>query len=143
MLPSSSLRVSHYAAISAVPKSSKDRNGCDIPGERPQLARDCERHAPRSEFAGGARVNDEELTSHFENVDLQLETIDRRFDAVDQRFEHMEAFVREEGAATRRHMDVIADGLRAEIKLIAEGHTALVTSLATLASRHERTEETR
>ena len=85
-------------------------------------------------------MNDEELTSHFENVDQQLETIDRRFDAVDQRFEHMEAFVREEGAATRRHMDVIADGLRAEIKLFAEGHTALVTSLATLASRHERTE---
>jgi hypothetical protein len=35
------------------------------------------------------------------------------------------AEVMEEGAQTRRHVDVVAEGLRADIRLIAEGVTAL------------------
>ena len=40
--------------------------------------------------------------------------------------------VREEGERTRRHFDVVAESLRGDIRLIAEGHTVLQQSLGDL-----------
>jgi alkylhydroperoxidase/carboxymuconolactone decarboxylase family protein YurZ len=37
--------------------------------------------------------------------------------------------LREEGERTRRHFDVVAEGLAVQIKVIAEGHAALKTSI--------------
>ena len=42
--------------------------------------------------------------------------------------------LREEGERTRRHFDVIAESLREDIKLIAEGHDALEKRMTRLES---------
>jgi hypothetical protein len=88
-------------------------------------------------------MTDEELTGRFDSID-------QRFDAVDQRFgrleafikeegaaarRHMEAFVREEGATTRRHFDIVAESMKADVKVISEGHGALVEHVAVLDAR--------
>jgi hypothetical protein len=86
-------------------------------------------------------MTDEELTRRFDGIDGQFATVDQRFDAMDQRFDHLVAFVKEEGAATRRHFDIVAEAMRADVKLIAEGHGALETSVAGLDARVERVEE--
>jgi hypothetical protein len=39
-----------------------------------------------------------------------------------QPFDGLEAFIREEGIATRRHMDVVIARIRAEIRVILERH---------------------
>ncbi|MEQ1912775.1 MAG: hypothetical protein ABMA15_28425, partial [Vicinamibacterales bacterium] len=40
----------------------------------------------------------------------------------------VKADIKAEGEHTRRHVDVVAEGLRAEIRLIADGHTATQAS---------------
>ena len=79
-------------------------------------------------------MNDEELTGRFDGID-------QRFDEMDQRFDHLLAFVKEEGAATRRHFDIVAEAMRADVKVIAEGHGALGTSVSGLDARVDRVEE--
>ena len=43
--------------------------------------------------------------------------------------EEVHAIVGEEGERTRRYFDIVADGLRGDIRLIAEGHETLRTSI--------------
>jgi hypothetical protein len=43
--------------------------------------------------------------------------------------EEVHAIVGEEGERTRRHFDIVAEGLRGDIRLIAEGHETLRTSI--------------
>jgi len=54
-------------------------------------------------------------------------------------------YVREEGERTRRHFDVVADGLNETIKVIADGHKALNVCISelsddvkTILANHER-----
>ena len=93
-------------------------------------------------------MTDEELTGRFDSIDQRFEAVDRRFDAVDHRldgidhrFETLTAFIREENVETRRHFDIVAEGLKTEIKVIAEGHETLRGTLAALTSRHEQVEK--
>ena len=43
--------------------------------------------------------------------------------------DEVHAIVGEEGERTRRYFDIVADGLRGDIRLIAEGHETLRTSI--------------
>src|SRR5262245_29141118 len=46
-------------------------------------------------------------------------------DEFNARFASIEASIKAEGVVTRRHFDVVAEGLRIDIKIIAEGHDVL------------------
>ena len=48
--------------------------------------------------------------------------------------------VQSESLETRRHFDVVAEGLHDQIKLAAEGHSALVESISELKGGFERLE---
>ena len=50
---------------------------------------------------------------------------DGRFDEVDGRFNEMRQLILEEGRRTRTHFDVVAEGLKDQIKVIGEGHAVL------------------
>ena len=50
------------------------------------------------------------------------------------------AEIKAEGLITRRHFDVVAEGLRAEIKVIADGHVALRDDATSLKAGQERLE---
>jgi len=51
-------------------------------------------------------------------MDGRFAAVDRRFDRLEARFE---ARLREEHVETRRHFDVVAESLKAEIRLRFEG----------------------
>lgn len=73
----------------------------------------------------------------------------RKFDETDQRFEGMDRRLdqmttkeemRAQHAETRRHFEVVAEGLRGQVQLVAEGHQALVEGQERILSRVERME---
>lgn len=51
--------------------------------------------------------------------------LEARFGKIDTRFTELERVILTEGERTRRHFDVVAEDLKGQIKLIAEGHSAL------------------
>jgi len=61
-------------------------------------------------------------------------------DELDDRFARLEALMRAESAETRRHFDVAAEGLRLEIRVIAEGHEVLRADVAELKTGQTRLE---
>lgn len=65
----------------------------------------------------------------FEGVGQRLDGIDERLDGIDQRV-----------ADTRTHMDVIAEGLRDDIRLVAEGYDALRSDVTDLKAGQARLE---
>src|SRR5690349_2027939 len=50
-----------------------------------------------------------EMDSRFEHVDERFEQVDGRFAEVDARFDRVEQRIIEEGEATRRHFDMVAE----------------------------------
>ena len=79
-----------------------------------------------SELKADLDVLSRDVQARFEAVDRRFEAVDRRFDATDARFDavdaRLEAFRQEvrdemarEGAATRRHFDVVAESIRADV----------------------------
>ena len=56
-------------------------------------------------------------------MDQRFDQVDRRFEQVDQRFDQVEGRVDATAVETRRHFDVVAEGLRGEIRVVAEGFT--------------------
>ena len=60
------------------------------------------------------------------------------------RFHSLQVFVRStvtaEGVATRRHFDVVGEGLRGDIQLLAEGHDALRQDVSDLKNGQQRLE---
>ena len=83
-----------------------------------------------------------EVDARFAQVDKRFAQVDERFAQVDARFDRLEVRlasevaglreeIREEGATTRRHFDVVAESLRSDIQLIAAG---LATNNAILAA---------
>jgi hypothetical protein len=66
-----------------------------------------------------------EMHGRFHELTTEM---DGRFAAVDRRFDrleaHIEARMQEEHAETRRHFDIVAESLRAEIRLRHEGTDA-------------------
>lgn len=70
----------------------------------------------------------EETTRQFERIDARFEQIDARFEQVDSRFAQVDArFERVE--ETARHTLVLVEGLRDEVRLIAEGMLGLSESV--------------
>jgi uncharacterized protein (DUF3084 family) len=61
-------------------------------------------------------------------------------DELDDRFARLEALMRTESAETRRHMDVVAEGLQLQIQVIAEGHDALRADVGELKAGQRRLE---
>jgi len=68
-----------------------------------------------------------EIDGRFRDLTMEM---DGRFAEVDRRFDrletHFEACLREEHVETRRHFDIVAESLRAEIRLRLEGTDARV-----------------
>ena len=62
-------------------------------------------------------------------LNARFEQIEERFRYVEERFKNVEDLVKTEGAATRRHFDVVAEGLRDQIKVVAEGYVVLRTDV--------------
>ncbi len=54
--------------------------------------------------------------------------------------EKLVQFIKEENEETRRHFDVVAEGLRSDIRLLAEGHAALVEKVDHLDAKVDRLE---
>jgi hypothetical protein len=86
---------------------------------------------------------DGKLATHdarFDGIDRKLATHDARFDHVDERFTEMYQLIVKEGERTRKHFDVVAENLKSQITLIAEGHSALRDDGTEMKSRLESVE---
>ena len=66
--------------------------------------------------------------------------LNNRFNGIDARVTSLEDLIRAEEAATRRHFDVVAEGLSGQIKLLAEGYDALRTDVTDLKDGQQRRE---
>ncbi len=65
------------------------------------------------------------MDARFEQHDTRFEAIDARFDEIDVRFDKLEARIMASEGATRGHFDVVAEQLRADLKLWYEKLTAM------------------
>jgi hypothetical protein len=61
-----------------------------------------------------------EMTAAFAEVDARFKHVDARFEQVDARFERLERALVTEHETTRRHMDILIEQCRAEIRLALE-----------------------
>src|SRR5262245_65860946 len=61
------------------------------------------------------------VDARFDAMDARFDGMDARFDAMDARFDALRQEVRDEiareGATTRRHLDVVAESMKADIAL--------------------------
>jgi hypothetical protein len=71
------------------------------------------------------------VDQRFDGVDKRLDRLDarlgghdKRFDEVDTRLVTMDARITDEEAATRRHIDIVAEGLRESIDVVIDKTTA-------------------
>jgi chromosome segregation ATPase len=79
----------------------------------------------RSEF-GALRADLANTDGRVQTLDASLHEVDARLSAEIRRVETtIRQEIREEGRATRRHFDVVAESLRDDIRIIAEGLIAL------------------
>jgi hypothetical protein len=87
-------------------------------------------------------MTDQELDARFEKFEASIKSEMSTFKS-EIRAEirtDIRADIKAEGEITRRHFDVVADGLKTEIKVIAEGHDALRQDVARLKAGQERLE---
>jgi archaellum component FlaC len=70
----------------------------------------------------------EQIDRRFEQVDRRLDGLDRHAVVVDQRLDRLD----ETAVETRRHFHVVAEGLRGDIRLLAEGFTLRIDRLETI-----------
>jgi uncharacterized coiled-coil protein SlyX len=98
----------------------------------------------------------DQVDRRFDQVDQRFDQVDRRFDSLDeraagwdQRLDHLEEALtdlRQHGDATavqtRRHFDVVVEGLRGDIRLIAEGFTRIDRVEITLRDEIVRSHDT-
>ena len=75
----------------------------------------------------GSRNVDERFAAH----DERFRGIDDRLDRIEARFgelrSDLEAGIKEEGATTRRHFDVMVEKVEAAVRIVAERHIHLET----------------
>jgi peptidoglycan hydrolase CwlO-like protein len=76
-------------------------------------------------------VTDEELNQRFDDLQTSFEAALKT---------EVKAAVTAEGVVTRRHFDVVAEALRTDIKVIAEGHGALRQDVVDLKAGQARLE---
>jgi hypothetical protein len=60
----------------------------------------------------------------------------QRFEEVDQRFTRMEQRIADEGTATRRHFDIVADEMRGYVKMSLEQSSAVAAQLAAFVAQN-------
>jgi len=82
-----------------------------------------------------------EVDARFAAVDVRFDGVDARFTEVDARFNEMRQLILEEGRRTRTHFDVVAEGLKDQIKVIGEGHAALTAHNTVADTRLQRLED--
>ena len=70
------------------------------------------------------------------DVGERFTQVDERFAQVDERFERLERQIADEGTATRRHFDVVAEDLWSHLKSTAEVSAATQRRLADTTSAH-------
>jgi putative N-acetylmannosamine-6-phosphate epimerase len=76
---------------------------------------------------------DAEIKTEFSAVRADIHEVDARFSAEIRWVETtVRQETREEGIATRRHFDVVAESLRDDIRIIAEGLIALDAKVETI-----------
>jgi hypothetical protein len=80
----------------------------------------------KTEIDGRFRDLRAEIDTRFAAVDARFDAVDCRFDTVDRRFDRLETRITEGEATTRRHFDIVAESLRAEIRLRHQGTDARV-----------------
>jgi hypothetical protein len=80
------------------------------------------------------------VDKHFQSVDRRFQSVDRRFQAVDRRFARLEremARTRREisrsAEETRRHFDIVAESLRDDFRIFADG----IAGLSERLDKHE------
>lgn len=61
----------------------------------------------------------------FEAVDRRFDAVDRRFDTMDRRFDATDRKIDEKFEEAKRESGVVAEGLREEIRAVADGHLVL------------------
>ena len=68
-------------------------------------------------------MEQENLAPLIERVGEQIRQVGQRLEAIDRRLDQMPTKdeMRTQQAETRRHFDVVAEGLRSQIQLVAEG----------------------
>ncbi len=69
-------------------------------------------------------------------IDGRLDTMDERFTRIDERFTGIDGKFED----TRRYFGVLAEGLRSEIRQVAEGHQILVDGQARIVEKIEHVE---
>lgn len=74
------------------------------------------------------------------DIDARSAHIDSRFEQVDARFWKLEDLIKSEGITTRRHFDVVAEDMKSQVKLIAEGHSVLAEHIVEVRGGIERLE---
>ena len=79
----------------------------------------------------------EEMDRRFDGVDQRFEQVDQRFEQVDRRFEQVEDRVTQL-ATEVRHTQVTIEGLRGEIRILAEGAFGLSERQETHESKVDR-----
>jgi len=72
-------------------------------------------------------MDEEELAPLIEFIGKKFDQVDQRLGGMDRRLDQMATKdeVRAQQAETRRHFDVVAEGLRSQIQLVAEGVSAV------------------
>jgi archaellum component FlaC len=64
----------------------------------------------------------------FESIDRRFESIDQQFEAMDQRFEQVNERIDDRFEEVKRHTGVLVEGLRHDVRLVAEGFATFVES---------------
>ena len=67
------------------------------------------------------------LDARFDGLEGRIEQLDARVEGLDARVERLDQRQEQRFEETRRHFDVIAESLRDDIRMIAEGLVALST----------------
>ena len=89
----------------------------------------------------GVDARFDEVETRFDEVGARFTEVGARFTEVDIRFNEMRQLILEEGRRTRTHFDVVAEGLKDQIKVIGEGHAALTAHNTVTDTRLQRLED--
>lgn len=67
----------------------------------------------------------DDVYGRFDVIDQRFDAVDRRFESVDRRFDAMDRKIDEKFEEAKRESGVVAEGLREEIRAVADGHLVL------------------
>ena len=65
------------------------------------------------------------IDKRFDAIDARFAAVDARFDGIDARFDRLDARIVASEETTRRHFDIVAEQLRADMKLVIDKLTSM------------------